>query len=151
MQQLFDFIYEHALDEKVFLLAVTRDDRQIELFWRRHEDADHWRLRFKDSGDELTVARTALLSELGRRGVALEPLRRELESIVTTQIVYADMLLSDARRTLGRDVVRKAVLTHRDFMGQLGETLRQIQRQPLTAISGGGNTTEGKRGHLRLA
>lgn len=156
MQQLLDFIYEHALDERVFLLVLTRDGRQLELFWRR-DDPREWLMRDKETGEEKRFARDLLLSELIGRGAHMGPLRQELDSIVTTQIVYADMLLTDAKRRLGRDRVQRAVLTHRDFVGQLGEAMRGIQRHkptpvrdPLRVVKGGGRRTSVRRGHLTL-
>lgn len=150
LQALLEFIYEFALDEKVFLLALTAGDRHIELRWHRHAAPDTWRLRFDGGAEEATVPRSSLLAELRARGVRQDLLRRELHAVMVAQVVHADMLLGDARRLLGRETVRRAVLDHRAFMGELERTVRIAQRQPLMAIEGGGERSEGRRGHLKV-
>ncbi|MDD9944432.1 MAG: hypothetical protein OXU20_25530 [Myxococcales bacterium] len=176
MQHLLDFIHEHTLDEQVYLVLSLRGV-DTELLWERRRDGDEWRLRPKqinydtpdgEPGDNRDLAsgwcrvhKDVLVDHLRNHGANMQTLESELRALVMTQIVFADMVLCDARKALGRDVVRKAVLSHRDFVGELNSALRRLvpaaaaqkrikRRTPLAVIAGEGHCTEARSGHLSI-
>lgn len=162
MQHLIDFIHEHTLDEQVYLvLRVATGD--LELNWNRRKDGHEWRVRPKPLVGQAASAAAAwqhvhkdlLVDHLRNRGASIKTLENELRAIVMTQIVFADMVLCDARKALGRDAVRRAVLSHRDFVGELNSALRRLTPRPtmrerLSIIPGEGKCTEARTGHLSL-
>lgn len=162
MQHLLDFVHEHSLDEQLYLVAHLQDG-DLELRWRRNTDQDYWQFRRKGAGaqvvevDWVRVHRAELLFFLRSQGANMESLESELKAIAVTQIVFADMVLCDARKALGRDMVRQAVLSHRDFVGELRDALQRLSerttgsnRPSVSIIKGGGLVTEARRGHLSL-
>lgn len=161
MQHLLDFVHEHTLDEQLYLVVRSRAG-ELELRWQRAHNPDCWEVRKKRSlinGPWESISRSELLTKLEARGTAMEQLESELRAVAVTQIVFADMVLCDARKALGRDLVRKAVLSHRDFVGELRSALSkwttdvQVEVQPRPSVSlikGGGASTEARRGHLSL-
>lgn len=161
MQHLLDFIHEHTVDEQLYLVAAARTG-ELELLWQRREDADHWQLRPRHGEDGWErVHRSELLEALAQRGVDMSAVERELNAMATTQIVFADMVLCDARRVLGRDTVRRAVLGHRDFVGELRAALERLTNAPesestpparpsMMVIKGGGDQSEARTGHLSV-
>ena len=159
MQHLLDFIHEHSLDEQLYLVAHVRDG-DLELRWRRNIDQDYWQFRRKSTefeADWVRVHRQELLFFLRSQGANMEGLEAEFRAITVTQIVFADMVLTDARKVLGRDMVRQAVLSHRDFVGELRNALQRLSertsaapRPSVSIIKGGGMQTEARRGHLSL-
>lgn len=157
MQHLLDFIHEHSLDEQLYLVAQGAGE-SIELRWRRLRSPEHWEARVKGSEEPwLPVHRSQLLDWLRARGMDMRPVESELQAVAVTQIVFADMVLCDARKVLGRDLVRRAVLSHRDFVGELRSALAKWTERPpsperpsVSVIKGGGASTEVRRGHLSL-
>lgn len=174
MQHLIDFIHEHTLDENVYLV-VESTIGECELTWNRHRDGECWRLRPKatpgdganaegatdeaaaaEQGEGWTrVPRAELIERLRGLQVNMRGFEAELRAIVTTQIVFADMVLADARKALGRDAVRRAVLSHRDFVGELNAALQRLVpkaevRDRMAVIHGDGHATKVRRGHLSL-
>lgn len=152
MQQLLDFIYEYSNEERVYLVVETRLGGRLELLWQR-QDAGCWLLASDDGVLERRVPRERLLSELIAQGVEMGPFGRELTSIATVEIVQAAAVLQAARQQLGARHVQRAVASHRDFLGQIDEAVREAAEEPpalLDVVQGGGDTTELRRGHLTL-
>lgn len=162
MQHLLDFIHEHTIDEQVYLVAPT-SAASLELMWKRRSDPEHWQVRaYRADGPWQSVPKAELLALLERRGADMAAVERELNAMAVTQIVFADMVLCDARKRLGRDKVREAVLGHRDFVKELRAALTKIQnekergpepppvRESMRVLAGSGEGCGERKGRLSL-
>src|SRR5262245_27197222 len=119
MQQLLDFIHEHTLEEQLYFIAPSRTGG-LELTRQRPVAPDYWQVRPSAcEGPAELVHRRNLLSALSARAVDMLKVERELQSIVVTQIAFADMVLRDASALLGTDGVRRAVQGHRVFLSDI--------------------------------
>jgi len=157
MHQLLDFICDFSTDDQVYLTAHTTSGRRLELFWRR-DDRHRWRVVSTDGAVDLRLPREQVLPELSGLGVEMGPLGQALSSLAASQIAHADAVLHAARRYLGSQHLQQSVASHRDFLGQISEAVRDVtdvtdmnEGPPaLRVVDGGGRTTGTRRDHLTL-
>jgi hypothetical protein len=156
MQYLLDFVLDHTLEDQLYLVLQAAEG-ELELLWQRRNDANTWQVRrYKSEADFERVERSKLLEVLAARGADMTRVERELRAIALTQVAFADMLLRNANETLGRSVVRTAVMEHQDFLSELQSTVAQFiippaQSKPkMEVLSGGGAQSEARSGHLRV-
>jgi hypothetical protein len=153
MQHLLDFVHEHTLEEQLFFVVDTSVG-ELELLWQRRVAPEHWQLRFTQrEGPAELVPRAQMLSVLETRRADVASVERELNSLVATQIAFADMVLSDADALLGHDVVRRAVRGHQEFIGQPQAAIEQLTAPPrpkMTVLAGGGVPSATRSGHLTV-
>ena len=153
MQHLLDFIHEHTLEEQLYLIAATPAG-ELELLWQRCPGQDNWQIRPRQcEGPFELVARADLLSSLERRGVDMACIERELNVMAMTQIAFADIVLRDAAKALGRDFVDQAVRGHAQFMDELQAALRRLiepARPSMVMHQGGGAQSSSRGRHLTL-
>jgi hypothetical protein len=157
MQHLLDFVHEHTLEEQLYLVVATHAG-ELELFWQRRQNPEHWQVREhkSEAGYEL-VARAKLIDTLRAKGAIMERVERELRAIAMTQIAFADMLLRDAHATLGRDFVYAALRGHEELMNQLKSSITELVLKPaksaakarMQVLDGGGASSSTRSGHLR--
>ena len=156
MQHLLDFIHEHTLEEQLYLTAPSSAG-DLELIWQRRVAPDYWQVRPSAcEGPAELVRQRDLLSALSARRVDMLKVERELQSIVVTQIAFADMVLRDASALLGSDGVRRAVQGHRVFMSDIQTAVERLVdpsaqcRATISVVAGGGQESAARSGHLRL-
>jgi len=156
MQHLLDFIHEHTLEEQLYLVVQTHAG-ELELIWQRHSEPEHWQIRpNKCEGPWELVERTRLLDALARRAIDLTRLERELTAMVLTQVAFADLVLRHATNLLGPDVVRRALIGHREFMGELKAAVDRLTAPPpalrpsMRVVAGGGAQSDARAGHLNV-
>jgi hypothetical protein len=156
MQHLLDFVHEHTLEEQLYFVVDVATG-ELELTWQRRVTPEHWQLRPRYcEGPAELVQRAQLLHTLAARSVDMSRVERELQSLIATQIAFADMVLSDANALLGADAVERAVLGHQSFMGQLHAAVERVRQPatppspPLVVLPGGGARSELRSGHLTV-
>ena len=153
MQHLLDFVHEHSVEPRLYLAASTPAG-ELELTWQRGVWDGHWWVQPRGGeGPAELVARSALLHHLEARGVDMPAVERELQAMVATQIVFADLLLRDASRLLGRDAVDSAREAHRAFITLLISSVRQLvepARPNVQLIPGEAAQSPARSGHLSL-
>ena len=153
MQHLLDFIQEHTLEDQLYLV-VQCPAGELELIWRRSETPQHWQLRpYRCEGPWELVPRAALIETLDERSADMVGVKRELHAILAAQIAFADMVLRDADRQLGVELVQRFVLGHRDFIAELEAVVDQLVIHPrpsMVVVDGGGAQTTLRAGHLSL-
>ena len=150
MQEIIDFIHEHTLENQVYVVAPrTRDGVEFEICFRR-DGGRSWRVRRRGAGAWAQVERTGIVQYLRVLGIDMTALENELRCTILTQVIFADMVLRDARKLLGPDVIRRTILDTRDFVGELRQTLQNLTRKRLSLIEGGGEQSESRQGHLSL-
>lgn len=153
MQHLLDFIHEHSLDQQLFLVVETPEGA-LSLTWRRNEDADGLWDVSAASGEEPgeRVHYGDLLDYLEVREVDLDALERELRAIVLTHIAVADIVLRDAKRALGPEVVQQRLFELRATTSKLSAAQASMQQtEPcLTLIQGEAATPSARIGRLKL-
>ena len=153
MQHLLDFIHDHTLEEQLYLVAPTPAG-ELELLWQRCPGQDHWQIRPRQcEGPYELVARADLLSSLERRGVDMPTVERELNVMAMTQIAFADIVLRDASRQLGRDFVDQAIRGHAQFLDELQAALRRLLEPATPSMvvhQGGAAPTSTRTRHLKL-
>lgn len=157
MQHLLDFVHDHNLEEQLYLV-VDGSAGALELLWERGQHQDAWQVRpHKSEVAYELVPRDALVEVLRARGVFMERLECELRAIAMTQIAFADMLLRDAERALGREFVYEALRGHDAFVGQLKSSIEELVVKPgklkaraqMQVLDGGGVSSGARSGHLR--
>jgi hypothetical protein len=154
MHYLLDFLREHTADEQLYFVVEARA-LELELRWRRTEPGI-WEVRPKRREAPWDrVQHEELLALLAERGADMASVQRELHAMVATQIAFADMVLSDARRVLGGDAVQNIVHKNYEFVDLLRNAVELLALAPatsdrnnLTLIHGGGAQTEARAGHL---
>jgi len=160
MQHLLDFIHDHTLEEQLYLVVQTPAG-ELELLWQRFPGQDEWQIRPRQcEGPWERVTRAELLGSLERRGVDMEGVERELNTMAMTQIAFADIVMRDAARQLGRDFVQQAVRGHEQFLDELQAALRRLIEPTQSATQsagpkmvmhrGGGVQSAGRGKHLTL-
>lgn len=152
MQHLLDFIHEHTLEEQLYLVAPTPVG-ELELLWQRAPGKDYWQIRPRQcEGPYELVAREDLLGSLQRRGADMDSVERELNVMAMTQIAFADIVLRDATRALGRDFVDQALRGHAQFLDELQAALRRLipPARPSMVMHEGGGAQSTSRGRLTL-
>jgi hypothetical protein len=155
MQYLLDFIHDHTLEERLFFV-IDSALGELELLWQRRVHADHWQVRPRNvEGPAELVHRQHLLQLLAARSGDMAGIERELQSMVATQIAFADMVLADAHVALGREMVESALRGHHDFIGQLQTAIAQFvapapARPKMTVVPGGGLPSATRSGHLTV-
>ncbi|HET8935128.1 MAG TPA: hypothetical protein VFN67_16885 [Polyangiales bacterium] len=153
MQHLLDFIHEHSLDQQLFLVVETPEGA-LSLTWRRNEDADGLWDVSPASGEQPgeQVHYGDLLDHLEVREVDLAAFERELRAIVLTHIAVADIVLRDARRALGPEVVQQRLLELRATATKLSAAQARVQEAAtcLTLIQGEAVMPSARIGRLKL-
>ena len=153
MQHLLDFIQEHTLEEQLYLVAHCPSG-ELSLLWRRDRTPDHWQALPKHcEGPAELLPRRSLLAELEARGADMAALKRELHAMLAAQIAYADLILRDANKQLGNELVQRFVFGHRAFIEQLqaaAEALTARPRPRMNVVNGGSAQTQLRTGHLSL-
>ena len=153
MQHLLDFVHEHSLEQQLYLTALTPAG-ELELIWQRGECEGDWRVRPRGcEGPAERVPRAELLRHLETRQADMPAIARELQALVAIQIVFADMLLRDATKLLGRDAVASTREAHREFVTLLVAAVRQLvepARPNVQLISGEAAQSPLRTGHLSL-
>ncbi|MEY4514041.1 MAG: hypothetical protein RLZZ450_6163, partial [Pseudomonadota bacterium] len=105
MQHLLDFIHDHRFEEQLYCVLQATGG-ELELSWCRSSDPLHWQVRRQKSQSAAErIPRTRLLAYLAEHGADLAEFERELKAAVTSQIVVAHHLLTDARSALGEELV----------------------------------------------
>lgn len=154
MQHLLDFIHDHTLEEQLYLVVQTPAG-ELELLWQRCPGQDNWQIRPRlCEGPWERVARAELLGSLERRNVDMAGLERELNAMAMTQVAFADIVLRDAAKQLGRDFVQQAVQGHEQFLNQLQAALQRLigpaRARPDMVMHTGGGAQSATRGRLTL-
>ena len=152
MQHLLDFVHEHSVEPELFLSAATADG-ELELIWRRAQGEGEWLVRQRGcEGPVERVPRSGLLRHLETRAVDMRAIERQLQALVATQIVFADILLRDATKLLGCDALESTREAHREFMTLLVTSVRQLlepARANVQLISGDAAQSPARTGHLK--
>ncbi len=152
MQHLLDFIQEHTLEEQLYFV-VEGPAGELELLWKRGAVESHWQLRPRGSeGPWELIRRSELIQELESRDVDMAGLKRELNSVLAIQIAFADTVLRDANQHFGRELVQRFVRGHQGFLSELQAAIEQLteSRPSMTIVSGGGEQTDVRAGHLSV-
>jgi hypothetical protein len=155
MQYLLDFVHDHALEEQLYCVLPSAAG-ELELTWRRSSDAEHWvARRTKTTEPARRVPRAALLAYLAERGADLSLFERELMVSVGAQVALAFQLLTDARRTLGSEMVDAMLRGHQQFARELTAAVASLTAPKLKLVQGDAVLAEpapkGMRsGHLAL-
>jgi hypothetical protein len=155
MQHLLDFIHNHVVEEQLYLVAETPAG-ELELLWQSSAGGEFWQLRpNRCEGPWQRVARGELLGNLQGRGANMVAVERELHGLVATQIVFADLILRDARKLLGADAVRDALHSYREFVALLQAAVHALvasdsARPTLTVVNGDAAQTPTRSGHLTV-
>jgi hypothetical protein len=149
MQQLLDFVHEHAVEDRL-CWVVPAGQGELELRWQR-SDPSQWRLRTRPGQAPWQgVPRAALLSELERRGADMLAVERELHALVATQIAFAEIVLRDATRLLGSEAALQA---REEFLTLLRAALAQLaapEAPSLQVIAGDATESSARSGQLTL-
>lgn len=152
MQHLLDFIHQHSLDQQLFLVVETPEGA-LSLTWQRSEEADGLWDVGPASGEEPgeRVHYGDLLDHLEAREVDLDALERELRAIVLTHIAVADIVLRDAKQTLGPELVQQRLFELRASATKLSAARALEEAQPsLTLIQGEAVVPTARIGRLKL-
>jgi hypothetical protein len=154
VQYLLDFIYEHTIEEQLYLVVQTAAG-VLELRWQRQVEPGYWQFRPKESADGpwQLLPRAELLRTLEARRADLPSVERALLATVMSHIALAEMVLRDANRLLGRDLVQRAVQGHQNFANELNAVVARLTAPPrptMKVLPGGGAQSELRSGHLTL-
>ena len=153
MQHLLDFIHEHTLEERLYLVAATPQG-ELEMTWERSPGADDmWLIRPRGSQiSPVYIHAGDLLDYVEALGADMRAIEGELQALVMTQIAFADVVLRDAREVLGYEVVQQVVAGHRSFALQLKATIESLTgpARRFELVEGGAAQTPASTGHLTL-
>ena len=152
MQHLLDFIVEHTLEDQLYFVAHCPEEK-LEVLWKRGEASEQWQVRpQRGEGPWEIVWRSELIGRLEARGADMGAVKQELHAMLAAQIAFADMVLRDANQQLGREVVERFVVGHQEFIRDLQAAIEQIapRRPSMTVVSGGGEQTQTREGHLSV-
>jgi hypothetical protein len=154
VQYLLDFIYEHTIEEQLYLVVESAEG-VLELRWQRHVEPGYWQVRPKNSADGpwQLLLRADMLRTLEARRAEMASVERALLATVMSHIALAEMVLRDANRLLGRDLVQRAVQGHQDFANELNAVVARLTASPrpsMQVLPGGGAQSELRSGHLTL-
>ena len=153
MQHLLDFIHEHTLEERLYLVAPTPEG-EIELTWERKAGADDiWLIRPRGSqASPVHIHAGDLLDYVEAVGADMRVVENELRALVMTQIAFADVVLRDAKQVLGYEAVQQVVAGHRSFALQLKAAIDSVTApaRRFELVEGGAAQTPVSTGHLTL-
>lgn len=153
MQHLLDFIQEHTFEDQLYFVVEGRAG-ELELLWKRGELESHWQLRLRGvDGPWELIRRSELIEELESRDVDMVGVKRELNAVLAVQIAFADTVLRDANQQFGRDLVQRFVRGHQGFLTELQAAIDQLTgnaKPSMSIVSGGGEQTEVRAGHLSI-
>lgn len=150
MQHLLNFIHDHRFEERLYCVLPAAAG-ELELSWCRVSDPLHWRVRRRSSEQPAAqVPGTELLAYLAQHEADLAEFERELKAAVTSQIVVAHHLLTDARRALGEETVSEALRGHEQFARELVKAVATLTAPRFAVVQGDGLQTRARSGHLAL-
>lgn len=150
MQALIEFIDRYAIDPHVYVVAPrVGQSGRYEIFWDREGYPTRWRLRLLGTTPWLRASSEAIVSVLSDCGLDLERVEYQLRSVAMAQVVFAEALTNEARSLFGTDTVARAVEDHHAFLDELKLLVAKYARG-LTPLTGGGEGSALKRGHLSV-
>lgn len=137
VEKLIEFFESKCLEPKLYWRVRAGDEQAatFELEWHRDRKAK-WHLRplAPADGDQeppWQVFTTAELSAtLEQHGIDQDNLRRQIESTTLQQVVFAKMMVDDARAFFGEDVVAEAVAETESFLGELRTVVKGLMDDP---------------------
>lgn len=153
MQHLLDFVHEHTLEERLYIV-VDSPDGELELTWQRGPLQDGaWQIKRRNLEEAPAhVHYGDLLDHLEAMGADMGAMGRELHALVMTQIAFADVVLRDAAQLLGYETVQSIVAGHRSFALQLKAAVERIAgpARRFELVPGGASESSAGTGNLTL-
>jgi hypothetical protein len=153
MQHLLDFVHEHTLEERLYLV-VDSPEGELELTWQRGAVHDGvWQVKRRNVDEApARVHYGDLLDHLEAMGADMGAMGRELHALVMTQIAFADVVLRDATQLLGYETVQMVVAGHRSFALQLKAAVERVTgpARRLELVPGGASESSAGTGNLTL-
>lgn len=142
MEKLIEFFESKCLEPKLYWrvrpladVAHSPADATFELEWHRDRKTK-WHLRplpppGSDHAQPWEVFTTAeLKATLERHGIDQDNLKRQIESTALQQVVFAKMMVDEARAFFGEDVVAEAVAETESFLDELRTVVKGLMADP---------------------
>jgi hypothetical protein len=151
LKALIEFIDRYAIDPHVYIVAprVGQTER-YEIFWDRDGNPTRWRLRLIGTTSWIRAASDSIVKVLEQCGVDLDRVEYQLRSVAMAQVVFAEALSTEARCLFGSETVERAVEDHQAFLNELKSLVTKYARGGLKPLTGGGEGSGVKRGHLSV-